>query len=210
MSATLPIGGTAVLLRDGDGGLEVLLIRRPDRGSFAGAWVFPGGVVETLDLFDGESESQTAARAAARESEEEVGLRPEGLVTISCWVPPAEAPKRVRTWFFLAPTPDGELRMAPDEVQDARWFSPEAALRAHADAEIVLFPPTWVTLHALVERGAASVAEALATVSVPELYATHLLGDGIFVWGGDASHPEGGEGVHRLSTAVLPWTYARE
>jgi len=209
MSATLPIGGTAVLLRDGADGIETLLIRRPDRGSFAGAWVFPGGVVEATDLIEDERESQTAARTAARESEEEVGLRPEGLVAISCWVPPIEAPKRVRTWFFLAAAPTGELRMAPDEVEDARWLSPEAALRAHAEAEIVLFPPTWVTLHALSEGRAASVAEALDAAFVPELYATHLLGDAVFVWGGDADHPEGGEGVHRLDTAVLPWTYTR-
>jgi len=40
---------TVVLLRDGERGVEVLLAERPrDRGSFAGAWVFPGGAVERM------------------------------------------------------------------------------------------------------------------------------------------------------------------
>ena len=42
----IPVAATVVLLRDGAGGLEVLMIERPDRGSFAGAWVFPGGKLE--------------------------------------------------------------------------------------------------------------------------------------------------------------------
>ncbi|WP_460800525.1 NUDIX hydrolase [Microbacterium sp. GXF6406] len=208
MSAMMPVGGTVVLVRDAPDGIEVLLIRRPDRGSFANGWVFPGGVVEPVDARPGDDEARIAANAAARECEEEVGVRPHGLQTISCWVPPIEAPKRVRTWFFLAPAPDGEQVLAADEVADARWLSPEAALAAHAVGEIVLFPPTWVTLNAL--SGAPDAETVLGGVDVPELYATHLVGDGVFVWGGDAGHPEGGEGRHRLDTASLPWSYVRD
>ena len=36
----IPVAATVVLLRDAGDGLEVLMIERPDRGSFAGAWVF--------------------------------------------------------------------------------------------------------------------------------------------------------------------------
>ena len=202
------VGGTAVLLRDGAPGLETLLIRRPDRGSFASAWVFPGGVVEDADAVTGDTEHETAARAAARECEEEVGLRPVDLRTLSCWVPPIEAPKRVRTWFFLAEAPDGEVRAAPDEVLDARWLTPAEALQQHEQGEIILFPPTWVTLSDLAALG--SVADALGAAPAPELYATHVLGDGVFVWAGDAAHPEGGGGLHRLATSVLPWEYVRD
>ncbi|GAA1529991.1 8-oxo-dGTP pyrophosphatase MutT (NUDIX family) [Microbacterium ginsengiterrae] len=208
MDQTMLVGGTIVLLRARDSGLETLLIRRPDRGSFPGAWVFPGGVVEEIDVVEGESEHDTAARAAARECAEEVGLRPAGLHTISCWVPPIEAPKRVRTWFFLAETEDDTLRPAADEVLDAVWLSPSAALAGHAKGEMLLFPPTWVTLDALVPH--ESFAHAVAATPVPDLYATHLIGDGVFAWGGDAAHPEGGAGHHRLETASLPWTYRRD
>ncbi len=202
------VGGTAVLLRDGSGGLETLLIRRPDRGSFAGAWVFPGGVVETTDVVMGESEQQTAMRAASRECEEEVGIRPVGLLPLSCWVPPPEAPKRVRTWFFVASASADALRLAPDEVMDAQWVSPAEALRRHAAEEMVLFPPTWVTLTGL---SAASTARAVqGAASEPEVFSTHLIGGGVFVWGGDTEHPEGGEGRHRIDTSVLPWQYVRD
>lgn len=207
----MPVGGTVVLLRDRHGGgIETLLIRRPDHGSFAGGWVFPGGVVEDVDdsdALDGSDEQRTAARAAIRECEEEVGVRPAELVTLSCWVPPAEAPKRVRTWFFLASAPNGELVLAASEVIDARWLAPAEALTLHGAGELRLFPPTWVTLQALAQ--AYSVADALVAASAPELYATHIVAGGIFVWGGDAEHPEGGGGRHRLETAALPWNYLR-
>ena len=68
---------TVVLLRDGDAGVEVLLGERPgDRGSFAGAWVFPGGAVDDADAAGDAIDSEAAARrAAVRETLEEVGLR---------------------------------------------------------------------------------------------------------------------------------------
>lgn len=208
----MPVGGTVVLLRDRQiGGVETLLIRRPDRGSFAGGWVFPGGVVEEGDLalaLDGADEQGIAAVAAMRECEEEVGIRPADLVTLSCWVPPLEAPKRVRTWFFLAAAPSDELVLAADEVVDARWLTPDEALELHAAGDLRLFPPTWVTLRALAQ--APDVAAAVAAASAPELYATHIVAGGVFVWGGDAEHPEGGEGRHRLETAALPWNYRRD
>ncbi|MDQ0645119.1 NUDIX hydrolase [Microbacterium murale] len=219
MDRAMSVGGTVVLLRNRMGdGLETLLIRRPDRGSFAGGWVFPGGVVENADVESADvetagervdaDEEPIAARAAIRECEEEVGVRPADLVTLSCWVPPVEAPKRVRTWFFLAAAPDGDLVLAPDEVVEARWLTPADALSLHEAGELRLFPPTWVTLQALAKT--ASVAGALAAASVPELYATHIVEGGIFVWGGDAEHPEGGGGRHRLETAALPWNYLRD
>ncbi|MDI2099569.1 NUDIX domain-containing protein [Ruicaihuangia caeni] len=43
------LAATVVLLRDGVHGLEVLMIERPHRGWFAGAWVFPGGKVDPDD-----------------------------------------------------------------------------------------------------------------------------------------------------------------
>jgi hypothetical protein len=44
---------TVVLLRDAPDGLQVLLLERPGhRGAFAGAWVFPGGVVDPQDAVE--------------------------------------------------------------------------------------------------------------------------------------------------------------
>lgn len=214
MDATqLPVAGTVVLLRDAASGPEVLLIRRPDRGSFGGGWVFPGGLVEPQDRRAGAPESDDARRAAMREAVEEVGLQPAGLVAMSLWVPPIEAPKRVRTWFFLAAAPDGEVRAAPDEVAEWTWLSPAEALARHAAGGMLLFPPTWVTLDGFV--GVRDVAAALAAVGEPELFSTRVIAGEIgatFAWEGDAEHhlaPRSG-GRHRLETASLPWRYTRD
>ena len=48
-----PVAATVVLMRDGVDGVEVLLLERPHhRGSFAGAWVFPGGGVDEEDRLE--------------------------------------------------------------------------------------------------------------------------------------------------------------
>ncbi|WP_460799633.1 NUDIX hydrolase [Microbacterium sp. GXF0217] len=203
----LPLAGTVVLLRDAET-LEALILKRPARGSFAGAWVFPGGLVEPADRTPGGSGQDAARIAAVRECSEEVGLRPAGLVTLSRWIPPAQAPKRVGTWFFLAADPGGTVTPSPDEVVNWRWVSPSDALQRHADGDIDLFPPTWVTLHEL--RRFGSVDEALAAASEAPTYATRMLPGDVFCWIGDAQHPDGGAGVHRLETAQRPWRYRRE
>ena len=72
---------TAVLVRDGLDGVEVLMARRNSRLAFAGgAWVFPGGRVDPGD-WDGEPVTDlrdrrmldAARRAAVREAAEETG-----------------------------------------------------------------------------------------------------------------------------------------
>lgn len=203
----LPLAGTVVLLRDRGDAPEVLILRRPSRGSFAGAWVFPGGLVEDGDRATGASGQDAARIAAARECFEEVGLRPTGLVALSRWIPPAQAPKRVGTWFFAAADPGGDIVPSPAEVVDWRWISPLDALDRHAAGEIELFPPTWVTLHELSRY--RSTAEALAAASDAPTFATRLLPGDVFCWIGDAQHPDGGSGVHRLETARRPWRYRR-
>ena len=41
---------TTLIVRDGDGGLEVLMVRRSMQASFMpGAYVFPGGAVDAAD-----------------------------------------------------------------------------------------------------------------------------------------------------------------
>lgn len=211
MDQPMLVAGTAVLLRNAPAGMEVLLIRRPDRGSFAGAWVFPGGVLEDSDVSADASEVDNAARAAVRETKEEVGLSITALVPLSQWTPPIEAPKRVRTWFYLAPQVQGEIVPAPDEVVGWQWVRPADALAQQTRQEIELFPPTWVTLHLLL--GIESVEEALASTSDPEHFHTHILASlegQTFVWNGDQEHPQGGTGRHRLETISRPWRYLRD
>ncbi|MGX1695977.1 NUDIX hydrolase [Microbacterium keratanolyticum] len=216
----LPIAGTAVILRDSARGPEVLMLRRPDRGSFASGWVFPGGKVEPGDRAEAggtlHGERESARRAAVRETQEEVGLDLSECVALSRWHPPVHVPVRIRTWFFVAPDPGGELMPAADEVVEAHWMTPEEALARHAAGDIVLFPPTWVTLESLVGRG--SVADVLAQARLREehatLFTTQLLDapEGqTFLWEGDEEHASDGlpGGRHRLETGMLPWRFTR-
>src|SRR3954447_2182492 len=83
---------TVVLVRDGEGGLEVLLARRSSKLAFhGGAWVFPGGRIDPDDYADMPDDVCAAARrAAAREAKEEAGVDvdADGLVHVSNWTTP--------------------------------------------------------------------------------------------------------------------------
>ncbi|PRB19241.1 NUDIX domain-containing protein [Microbacterium sp. MYb62] len=198
--SSLPVAGTVVLLRDAEPGFEVLLIRRPDRGSFAGAWVFPGGKVEPGDLRDGAIEVEDARRAAIRETFEEVGLTVADLTVLSEWRPPIEAPTRIRTWFFLAEAPKEEPSPAVDEVAEIAWLSPSAALARHGAGEWTLYPPTWITLHQL--SAFADTGAVLASGGVAQLFQTRVRRSDAgqaFAW----AHG-------RLEAGVLPWRFVAD
>src|SRR5215210_6678445 len=113
-----------ILLRDSDAGPEVLLVERnPEQRFMGGAWVFPGGALQ-------EEDSDHAA-AAARELEEEAGIRlPDRAATVpfSRWITPAQVKIRFDTWFFAAEAPEGaEVQIDDGEVVDARWLRPQDA-----------------------------------------------------------------------------------
>ena|SRR5947209_2962927 len=135
---------TVIVMRGGSEALEVLLVQRNPQSRFmGGAWVFPGGAVTADDGRDLEA----ALRAAAlRELAEEAGVELEGpdeLVPFSRWITPAQVKIRFDTWFFLAALPDGAVPRADgQEVIDARWYAPRAALDAGRDGQLLLVFPT--------------------------------------------------------------------
>lgn len=218
VDAALPAAATVVLLRDADGpvlpGVEALLLRRPDRGSFAGAWVFPGGRIDEADA--GADEDARAVSAAIRETREETGLTlaADDLAALSHWTPPEETARRFRTWFFVGRAPQAEVVPNPGEVEEHRWLRPQDALDAHAEGELLLFPPTWITLHAL--AAAPSVDDAIATAraaGVDRFVTRHDPAAQRFLWHGDESYDgadETDDGPrHRLLTAERQWRYER-
>ena len=146
---------TVIPLRDGETGLELLLVQRNPASRFmGGAWVFPGGAVH-----DGETEVETAVR----EAEEEAGLKLDGdtLVPFSRWITPRQVKVRFDTHFFVAPTPDdAEPVCDGEECVDLRWIGPAAALAAGQEEELFLVFPTIKHLEQLTEFG--SVEELLA------------------------------------------------
>jgi 8-oxo-dGTP pyrophosphatase MutT (NUDIX family) len=134
---------TVMIVRRADGPLEVLLVQRnPDARFMAGAWVFPGGAVDTHD-----GEGDFALRSAAvREVAEEAGIAlpsPAALVSFSRWITPAQVRTRFDTWFYLALAPAGaEPTVDGQEIVTWRWYEPQAALAAARAGEILLVFPT--------------------------------------------------------------------
>lgn len=156
---------TVVLLRNHRDGLEVLLVRRNRALAFAGGfWVFPGGAVDAEDLqAAGEDPDEAPRYAAAREAEEEAGVRPDpqDMVLVSHWTTPVGEVKRFSTWFYAASVPeDCKVCIDEDEIHDWRFVPIREALREHRAGKLAMLPPTYITLCAL-ERY-RSAEEALA------------------------------------------------
>jgi len=224
-TAELIPAATVVVLRDGDGGTEVLMLRKNSKIAFGGMWVFPGGRIDPEDAVvddDGEpDEMATAARAAVREAAEEahIAVDPDALVWFSHWVPPPITPKRFSTFFFAtraAAGPDGEVAIDDGEIVDHAWLTPAAAMARRDAGEIELAPPTWMSLNLL--AGWPTVAEALAGLDDldPEFYETHIgrSGDGaVAMWSGDAGYEDSDASQpgprHRLTMADDAYVFER-
>jgi 8-oxo-dGTP pyrophosphatase MutT (NUDIX family) len=207
---------TVVLVRDGEGGLECLMLRKTRGQAFGGLWVFPGGRVEPGD---GEG-FEGARQAAVREAQEETGLLLDAteLLPFAHWFPPPDAPRRFATWFFLAALPAGAAEVIVDggEIGDHVWTTPAVALERHRAGEIKMVPPTWVTLHRLV--GLADAAGALADAGGRDLerFSTHMVdADGVLVavWAPDTAYESGDLAAagprHRLVMDDAGWRYQR-
>src|SRR6185437_203859 len=152
---------SVILLRGGSESLELLLVRRtPEARFMGGVWVFPGGAVDAEEG-DGDGAHRLAA---VRELHEEASIEladPAELVKFSRWITPAVVKTRFDTHFFLATLPGGqEPAIDGQECVDLGWFSPRAALDAHAREEILLVFPTIKHLEQLSEF--ATVEELLA------------------------------------------------
>lgn len=108
-------------------------------------------------------------------------LRGDLLRPWARWVTPVTEERRYDTRFFAAALPAGQrARDVSGESDDAAWVEPAAALAAARRGEIVLWPPTAVTLGELAACGhlpAALAARRRVTALIPEVY----LADGA-VW----------------------------
>ncbi len=186
---------TVVLVRDGDDGLEVLMLHRVSQVAFGGMWVFPGGRVDDGDRRPDDPDDEAAARrAAARESVEECGLElePDEFVPFSHWLPPAITPRRYATWFFVGRASDGEVVTDGGEMDDHQWLHPTEVLARRDRGEVDLAPPTWVTLHDLAEHADVEAVLAAAEQRTPlpryETRWSAVEGGAVALWAGDAGY----------------------
>lgn len=223
MSAAEPrTAATVVLIRDASAGPEILLLRRNAALVFAGGvWAFPGGSLDPEDWeAAGGSEERAARIGAAREAMEEaaVAVDPDTMVQISHWTTPAAEPKRFYTWFFLALAPDGpDVEVDGGEIHDHRWIGIREAVRQHEAGELAMFPPTIMTLRALL--GYMTAEDALIGIAAREPYTTlpvfAAAGDSLQVlFEGDAGYETGDTERngprHRALLDKGSWTYVCE
>jgi len=212
---------TVVLLRDGAGGMETLLLVRSAAADFGGGMaVFPGGRVDAGD-WEGVAagdELEAARRAAARETHEEAGLvvDPTAFVPLSHWQPPSTAPKRFLTWFFVAAAPDAVVAVDGGEIVEHVWVAPRAALAAKVEGSLGIMPPTWVTLEWLSRH--ATVADTLAAAGrrPPPRYQSTIApveGGMVLLYEGDAAlasdppDPDRPGARHRLVAVGDDWRW---
>lgn len=142
------LAATILLIRDGDSGLEVLLLKRNSNArNMADVWMFPGGKIETTDA--GDTELEMAAVGGLRELFEEanVSLGIEALTTFSHWLTPAGQKRRFATWFFIAALPaNAAVKVDGEEMVEAVWITPSDAVNEHRAGRLRLPPPTVVSL----------------------------------------------------------------
>jgi 8-oxo-dGTP pyrophosphatase MutT (NUDIX family) len=150
---------TVIVLRGGADALEVLLVQRnPEQRFMGGAWVFPGGAV------DSDEDSRVAG---VREVLEEAAVSlpdAEALIEFSRWITPAQVKIRFDTRFYLVAAPDdARPEVDGEECVDIGWFSPQVALEAYEREEILLVFPTIKTLEQLMPFGSADELLGWAT-----------------------------------------------
>lgn len=186
MNEEIREAASAVLAREGDDGLEVLVLERGASSRFLPGYVaFPGGSTDQEDRelarrwFGTPAEARRAC--AVRELVEEVslvltdgGLVPgatleavdaappstEQLTQIAHWIAPPSVPVRFDARFFAVRAPAG-LEPVPDggETSDAWWISPRRLLEDWTDGRRHLYWPTFFTVSEL--AACASVDDLL-------------------------------------------------
>jgi ribonuclease/clavin/mitogillin len=178
MDEVLRAAASVIAARDGEEGLEVLVLERGSASRFLPGYVaFPGGSTDVLDAELAERWFGTAEEApracAVRELLEEVGLaltsnglaeadgrtledlsrrppRGDQLPEVAHWVAPPSVPVRFDARFYAVRAP-GALRVVPDggETHAAWWTSPRTLLEEWRTGGRRLFWPTYFTVQAL-------------------------------------------------------------
>ncbi|MEP3889146.1 MAG: NUDIX hydrolase [Hellea sp.] len=216
--APLIPAATVMLLRDNNGRLEVLMLRRNRQlKSFGGAWVFPGGRVDKTDA-EGQGEMARAKAAAIRETMEETGLDIAGvdMATLSCWIPPVEEKRRFSTWFFVVRAPDATVRIDQGEIHDYRWVCPRDFLGQIPSPDIMIMPPTFVSLTTLTKF--SNVADVISHIhgAQTDIFETRFMklpNSFVTLWQPDAAYEtqdlEAEGSRHRLICGQERWSYER-
>lgn len=224
MSAMRPMNevrqaATVVLLRERNGSLETLLLRRNAAVQFAGGlWVFPGGRIDAADFAADANDILAAAkRAAIRETREETGLAIDdcALHYFAHWTTPDGDTKRYATWFFVtAIAGDNDVLVDGGEIETHLWIAPERALVAHRNGELHMMAPTYISLYELATCNSVQQVEAMyrnrSVIEILPKY-TVIEGGGVALYPNDSGYASGDHTLsgrrHRALRRADGWHY---
>ena len=219
-TAPLIPAATVLLARDSAHGLEVLMLRRNSAlRAFGGAWVFPGGRVDTSDGTENDSEQMRARYAAVRETLEETGLKisPDALVSLSLWIPPAQEKRRFSTHFFITKAPDSAVIIDAGEIHDFQWVQPQAIISSMPNPDMPIMPPTYISLLEISSFSRVNHALEHLSARPDDRFETRFARtDSGFVtlWQPDAAYDCGDLSTagprHRLTAGPDNWHYERK
>jgi 8-oxo-dGTP diphosphatase len=105
----------AVAIRDGEYGLEILMIKRgPKPSEWAGMWAFPGGFVDY---------GEDPEDAVLRELEEETGVVGRNPVALTILGAPGRDPRKHCVGiFYLVEVNPTAAPIGADDAVDAAWL----------------------------------------------------------------------------------------
>ncbi len=215
---------TVIILRPSSDGFQVLLLLRAKAIKFAGgAWVFPGGRIDTNDgvLANTDNlDSLPAARVAAvRESEEEAGLILDSanFLEYSHWTTPVAEKKRFSTWFLLGDIEeDCSITVDDGEIVEYQWLTAQQAIEKHHSKELKILPPTYLTLLELAEhQSIADVRQAVEQRQAPRFFPNMVFHDKTVsvLYQDDVGYDSGDATLsgrhHRMTMADDCWHYTK-
>jgi len=161
---------TVLLVREQAEDIEILLLRRNSKLTFAsGFWVFPGGKIDPFELEGSKTEEQAARKAAVREVKEEsdLDILESSLEFFVHWTTPKMQIRRFGTYFFHSQIDKNHSQVTVDgsEILEHKWLSPKAALKLAHDRQLALLPPTYVNLQRVTRcRNYTQVAKEFSRV----------------------------------------------
>lgn len=240
---SLPVpSATVIVARERAGALEVLMLRRAESLRFnGGMWVFPGGRVDDADFTIagqagvttglrrrwsgrfrtlqgstlGERDTVALHLAAARETQEEAGLRlaVADLVYFSHWITPAVMAQRFDTHFFIAALPEGQSVELDERESSAHAWADLGETLGRPDIPEGLLPPTYLTLRDLAAShrrhgSLAGLLRAEATREVPPILplaqVDGKIWDMLMPWDAEYSRAAGTAAGTSTATAAAP------
>lgn len=101
---------------------------------------------------------------------EDLRLRSDLLVVRARWISPVIEPRRYDTWFFVAEVPPGQRADdATSEVDHASWVHPGEILAGYHRGDVVMLPPTVVSVEGLDQTADVASLRAQETSLAPVL-----------------------------------------